>query len=468
MNPGVRQTALYFVSVGLGQALTFLLLPVVTRFLSAEAYGEYTLATTVSGLIAMIATAWVRNVGMRLFFDAVGRHATRAFYVTSALLQATLFTVLYGASLGVMAGLGVEFVSMRVMVSAGIAMVLSDQFNYATALLRAEQRAGPFALSEIASGVLRFGATVVGLYAGARSAAVLFDAASVGFAIAAVYAIPVLLKRLDGPAGFDAVGLRELLRTGPSSIPFSISAWLERLADRLVLEYFAGTAIVGIYSVGYVLGERIIASLAQAVFMMAWPSILTAWNAAGERGARAAILDAQRLFAWITVGPTLFLVAHGATLTRWIAGDAYRDAATIVPIVVVAMWLGAFGTYINRHLELRKRFGTLSAISMGGAIVNVGLNLLLVPRYGMTGAALATLANYVFNCSVFFATRDRVLGALNVWPFAVSAAAAALGFATGGLLFESEILRMSVFVAGYGLTALTVLVRFRTASGAPK
>lgn len=67
----------YFATMVVGQGMSFLLLPFVTRVLTPEAYGEYTIALTVSSLVAMMASSWLRNVALRLYFDAEAQRSTR-------------------------------------------------------------------------------------------------------------------------------------------------------------------------------------------------------------------------------------------------------------------------------------------------------------------------------------------------------------------------------------------------------
>lgn len=460
MTPEIRQTALYFGSVLVGQALSFLLLPIVTHYLTASDYGEYALATAVSGLVAMFGSAWIRNVGMRFYYDALARGSSKAFYLTTAPLQVLLFLAIYVPTIYIVGSFELVTLTPRLWISAGLAMLMSDQFNYATSLLRAEQRATSFAVAEIGSGILRFAATVLGLLMGIRTAALLFDAASVGFAIGFVFALIALWRNLAGPAALDRQALGEILRTGPKSVPFSLSAWLERLADRLILQHFLGTTVVGIYSVAYTLGERILSSLVQAVFMMAWPNILAAWTEGEAPSARAAIRSAQWLYAWITVGPTVFLVAYGGALTRLLVAPEFHAAAGVVPIVAVAIWLGGLGTYLNRHFELSKRYGSLSTISLAGAGINVAVTWVLVPSYGMMGAAVGTLVNYLFNVAVFYFTRDPSLGSLNVPPFlaalSVSFAAWAISLLASG---AHPIVAMGMFVGAYVIGGTVALRR---------
>lgn len=459
---GLRRSLIYFSTVASGQALSFLLLPFVSRALSPEAYGAYSLALAVSTLVGMIASSWVRNVGLRLYFDAATRGTTRGFFVGTALLQTVAFFALYGATLVVMGWIGLELAPLRVMISAGVTMLVGDLAVYATTLLRAEQRAGAFAVSEIGAGVLRFGFTLGGLAAGLRSAELLFNAQSAGYAIAAAFAVPVLWRRLSGPTNVDWVGTLEVVRHGPASLPFSVAGWIERLADRLVLEHFLGTAVVGIYSIGYTVGERTIGALVKAVFMMAWPDILSAYQAGGTGAARSAVRRGQSLYAWFATGPVVFMIVYGADFMRWIAGEAYHDAAPLVGIVSASMWLGGYASYLNRHLELEKRFGVLSGVRMAGALANLALNVWLVPRYGMLGAAWATMANRVLNAIVFWLIRDRRLVEVPVGALAGALTVSGVAWGLASLVPSPPLGQMAVFVVLYAPTALVAMRRLRS------
>lgn len=460
-DTSLKRSLIYFATVAVGQGVSFLLLPFVSRMLSPEAYGAYAVALAVSTLVGMVASSWIRNVALRLYFDAVARGTSRGFFVGTAALQAALFVALYTLTLTILSVLGWGQVPTGVMVRAGITVLVGDLAVYAITLLRAQKRTGPFAVAEIGSGLLRFGFTLGGLALGFRSAELLFDASTAGYLLGAAYAVPVLWRRLEGSARIDVRATLEVARHGPAALPFSVANWVERLADRLILEHFLGTAVVGIYTVGYSVGERIMGTLTSAVFMMAWPNILAAWKDGGAASARSAVREAMTLFVWFTSGPAVFLIGYGGDFYVWIAGAAYHEAAIIVPIVAASMWIGAFGSYLNRHLELHKRFATLSALTAAGSAVNVALNFWLIPAYGMVGAALATLVNRVLNALVFFAIRDRALVAI---PWRSMAWALACSLALWGctsLIPAGPLVQMSAYVVLYAPVALIAMKRAR-------
>lgn len=472
MSPKLRRTVQYLSTVVFGQGLSFLLLPVVTRFLDPVAYGEYALALSVSGLVGMFASGWIRNVGLRLYYDAGARGTTRGFYLGTALAQAVLAALLYSGLLIVLKLTGFLPASFTVLLAAGGVLFIGDQYGYAVTLLRAEERSTAFTVAEISSGLVRFLATLAGLYAGFVRAELLFLAMAGAYLLGALYAVPVLWRRLEGPLRIDRSGLSETLRAGPAALPFSVAAWLDNLASRLILQGFLGTAVVGVFSVGYSIGERLVGSLTQAVFMMAWPSVLNAWREGGGTAARAALLEAQRIYAYLTIGPVMFLVVSSADVTRLLAGPEYREAAAVVPLVAAAMWFRGLSSYLNRHLELEKRFAHLSGVALGGALLNVSLSLALAPGFGMVGVATATVISNAGTCAFYFLTRDTRLTRLSLGSFGAAFGLAALAWGSSRLApavlpldaYFPGAIEMAVFVLVYALGFVAVfMVRRRGA-----
>ena len=431
----------------------------MTRALSPEAYGAYALALAVSSLVGMLSSSWVRNVTLRLYFDAVERGTTRGLFLGTASLQAALFVTLYGTVWALLTLFGVELVEPRVMLSAGVTVVAGDLAVHALMLLRAERRTAAFATGEIGAGAVRFVLTLAGLAAGIRSPELLFDATTVGYLAAAAFGVPVLWRRMSGPFRIDVRGTAEVVRHGPRSLPFSVADWMERFADRLVLEGILGTSVVGIYTVGYTIGERTVGVLVSAVFMMAWPDVLDAYRTGGTKGARPAVRQAHHLYAWFSTGPVAFLIVHGGDVLRWIAGPEYHAAAPLVGIVAASMWIGGFTTYLNRHLELTKRFGTLSGIVTIGAVVNLALNLWWIPLFGMLGAAWATMANRVLNLVLFWRIRDRELVSVPVAAYLGAALASVAAWGASAALPVEPAVRMAAFVIVYAPVALLALRR---------
>lgn len=401
-------TLLYVATVFVTQFAGFVLLPIITRFLSPEAYGDYTITLAISSLVGMFASSWIRNVSFRFYYDAKAAGTTRSFFWSTAGLQAALLVLVFAAVLAVLAAAPDPLVAITTMMAAAAMVVAGDFLALTVAVLRAEQLSGRFAIAELTSAGTRLLGTTAGLVAGIRDPSFLFLAAAAASAAGGIVAIAALRPRLAGPLGVDRRAVAVLSRHAAGALPFSVGEWLNTLMDRLILDHFATRAVVGIYGAGHTLADRLMGGVVAAVFMMAWPDVLNAFNAGAREGARAAVRRYLQVYLWLTVGPLFALVLYASTIVQ-LLGGAYQAAVEVTGLIALAAWSRGLGNCFNRHLELAKRFAVLSGITLVGAAVNVALNFLLIPTYMAVGAASATLASQVLVAAIFIATRDRRL-----------------------------------------------------------
>jgi O-antigen/teichoic acid export membrane protein len=389
----VTRTVIYFSTIVVGQLASLLLLPVVTKFLSPAAYGEYALVLATTGLIGTLGTVWIRNVSMRLYFDYLKIGRTRAFFWTVAGMQALVMLLCLGGSYVVVGGAS-DALPLSLCAAAALSVLAGDFYALSLNTLRASHRAMSFGAAEILSALVRLAGTWLALLGGWRTPTMLFVFATVSVAAAALAAAPALRRVLAGPIGFERAAVVELVRLGLPSIPLSIGGWIIALSDRTLLAWFLDLRAVGVYSAAYGLADRAVGGLASALFMTAWPAILTAWSH-DPLAAPRTISRYLAAFVLLSTGPCVLLILqHNFVLTLLTSRD-YASGAEIIPYVVASAWLGAVSTYLNRPLELTKRYGTLSAITLVAAGINLGLNLWLIPRYGVEAAGFSTMCAFV-------------------------------------------------------------------------
>lgn len=453
-----RNTFVYLATVFFSQLASFILLPILTRFLAPSQYGEYAVALAIGGLIGMFASSWMRNVGLRFYFDAKLDGSTRAFFWNVQGLQTLVVAVVFAVAVGVVALSPTGLITVPTMLALAVMTLVSDLGTWAVTLLRGEQLSGRFAVAEFSSAVVRVAGTTLGLLLGLRSPAFLFLAAAGAAGVQALVAVTALERRLEGPLHLHLAPIRDIVIRAPSALPFSVGEWLNRLSDRLILSVLSTASVVGVYSAGQSMGNRLVAGLVSAVFMMAWPDVLNAWKDGGVARARVAVHRYMQIYLTLTVGPVVALVLYAPTLVR-LLGESYHGAVQVVAVIGLATWVRGLGSTFNRHLELAKNYRTLSAVTLSGAALNVALTFALVPSLLGLGAALATLISQTLVALVFVAIRDRELVR---FPFADAGwvtLAVAGPAAVAWPLFGSSVLGIAVFAVGYLVVMGTVWIR---------
>lgn len=162
--------------------------------------------------------------------------------------------------------------------------------------------------------------------------------------------------------------------------------------DRLVLTHFHGLGASGRYDVAYRL-----ALLGQTVNLVLRRSFTPLFYAAyaGRRldEARSLLLATTRRTLLFTLPLAFGLPAVLAFLP--VLGEGYEGALGILPVVALGIAFWGVQTLWQQVLLAAGRASLPLYVSAAGAVLNLGLNVLLVPRFAEMGAAAATLASFV-------------------------------------------------------------------------
>ena len=211
---------------------------------------------------------------------------------------------------------------------------------------------------------------------------------------------------------------RQMPRYCVPLIPTAIFWWIMGVSDRYMVKWFLGSDANGIYAVAYKIPT--ILTILAAVFLDAWQLSAIA-ESDGDRQARL------RFFGriWDAFASAVFLGAGGIIalsplLIRLLAEEAYYDAWRYIPVLTLSM-AAAFSNFLGSVYVVTKRSAASFWTSLSGAGTNIVLNLWLIPRMGIQGAAVATFA----SCLVVFLI--RLVNARQLLPFPLSGRKLAIG-----------------------------------------
>ncbi len=184
------------------------------------------------------------------------------------------------------------------------------------------------------------------------------------------------------------------LRFGMPLIITTVSTWIITISDRYFISYFLGITYVGYYAPGYGLGESIMLVMAPLGTLL--PATLSQlYDENKKESVRKHILISILLFLLLAIPVAIVLSFFskqilGLLTTAEIASSSY----SVTPVIALGiMFYGVFGI-VSNVLIIEKKTKMLAAIWIVSAAVNVIMNILLIPRIGIMGAAYATLVSY--------------------------------------------------------------------------
>jgi O-antigen/teichoic acid export membrane protein len=184
--------------------------------------------------------------------------------------------------------------------------------------------------------------------------------------------------------------MASILRFSVPFVPSGLSQFVLRLSDRYVLKLFEPLSAVGLYTIGYRLGEGI--TTATEAFWIAWGPF--AFRTAQEDGGRQRLADVGTTWFGVTMAMALMVALFGREALLILTPPAYHGAARVVPVIAIGIALFSFYPVAEISLQISGRTGRIPIVNGFAAALNVALNLVLIPRMHMMGAAWSTAIAY--------------------------------------------------------------------------
>jgi O-antigen/teichoic acid export membrane protein len=199
------------------------------------------------------------------------------------------------------------------------------------------------------------------------------------------------------PRNFSFSLLKESVSYGLPLIGFELSALLLTTGDRFLLQYFLDSEAVGIYSASYNLVKYLVDFFADACRLAAMPLFILIWEKEGKEKTQNFLSSVLRIYFMISI-PIIFAVSFiGRDLLILIASKKFEVGYTILPLLIIGYVIHKANFLYAAGLFLLKKTGTLFIIYMSSTIINIVLNILLIPIWGLYGAASATLSAFIFE-----------------------------------------------------------------------
>ena len=403
-----RSATLWYTVVGfVGPAVALLLTPLYTRALGIAGYGTVDVVQSFWQGIFTVAF-W----GMGTVFAGLYTRSTDPARQQTVMASVLLVTAVLAAVVGVAVALWRVSIA-TLLARPDVAPVLP---LLAAALPFAVVNATFQALFRLRLDIGRSVAATLGLVvisAGTRLGLVVWADAGVTGMLWALALTNVAMALWCTVLGWRLVRcavdwtlVREILWAGAPLLPVSIAGWVVLYADRWLLASQVTAEALGQYALAV-----LVASLAAFLF----EPLKSAWLPVALRLRDSAFVAVSlRAAAGVIAVVVTGLVAAAPTALWLIGGGAAVAAAPLVlPLVVLpvaSLWQTIVGVTAVRTV----RTGVFGVSGVVAAGVNVGLNLLLIPRWGVMGAAWATSAAALAATAVV-CLRERQLVASVVW-----------------------------------------------------
>jgi O-antigen/teichoic acid export membrane protein len=363
----------------------------VARHLGPERFGAYAYLFALAGLFIPLALAGLDAPVMR---RAAADPAQRDRLIGTALAIRGAAAVLAALlAFGLFLAIGGPPGTAPGLMAAACLVVLAAPAESFNTWFRAAERMAWIALPRIAVALAVAGVALVLVWWQADLPAFVAlragDAGALGVAAVLAYGLATgALRRL----ALSARLARELLREGWPLLLGGVAVIVYMRIDQVMLGQMAGAGELGLYSVAVRVSDTVlfVPMAVQSAFYAALVRVHR--DTPGRFDAyMQRVYDAMGLAAW---GCGLALGLAGWLLIGPVFGSDYSGAVPMLAVLLFSLPAIFLGTGRGAMLTVRGWMWTVPAVTAAGAVANVALNLVLIPRWGGEGAAVATVLSY--------------------------------------------------------------------------
>ena len=193
----------------------------------------------------------------------------------------------------------------------------------------------------------------------------------------------------------DKSGLEtRMLEYSKPMIVYSTASWVNNAVDRYFVLYLCGAAVNGVYGVAYKIPA--ILMVFQRIFAQAWQ--LSATKAHKDSDSDEFFTDMYKVYNSFMVIGCAFLVLIVKPLSSFLFRKEFYEAWKFVPPLLISVIFGALTGFLGSICLAHKDSKSMGKATGTGAVVNVLLNLILIPYFSAMGAAIATGISYFTMC----------------------------------------------------------------------
>lgn len=388
------------------KAINFFLLRLYTDHLTPQMLGVSDTVTSFTGLLFPILVMGLDSAYSAFYFEKEEQDRSRKVYSTiiavltvigvlpllACIFSKDLATMLFGNSNNYM-----------VMVLALISVTLNLWYLPFTLEIRMQNRMTVYGVITVISSLIMILLNIyfvsvlkLGVYALILSTVIVHLLQLILFAACA--------KARFSFAFIDGALLKKMLRFSLPLVPTVVATWILNLSDRYVILHYLGEDAVGIYGIGgrfITLVNMIVSGVTMAYTTFAYSNV-------DNPDAKKQYATVLNLMYVLLIGIAFVISIFSREIIQIMTSEAYASAYEPIRDMMFAQVVYAISTITSYGIFFKKKPGYALLSTTLAAVVNLILNCLLIPQYGIAAAAATTLVGYLIMFLINYVVSQKL------------------------------------------------------------
>lgn len=390
----IKNSSIYGIILLLQKGINFILIPILTAYLTPDDYGIISVVTTINAFLNVFYLFGFHGSLNRFYYEYKHDDAkTKRLFgtvITFVIVNSTILTsiLLLSKEFSIEPFLGkIEFYPY--MLLGLISVLFNPIFTIFQNSLQAKQNATDYGKNNMYFFIINLSLLIVGVVLLNLGAIGVIGALAITNFVFFLYSI--FKYKNSFSLGIDLEILKKIINYSLPILPHTLSGVATNLIDRLLINKLLSTSLVGIYSIGNNFGT-IVFIVAQGINQAFVP-----WfNEKVKSNNVSDLAITSKFLVLIYCITALGLSFFGKEVIMFITPESYHASWVVIPFIAFAfVFHGVYYFYAGvLFYDIKGRGNRLIPFStVGAALMNIILNMLLIPKYGIIGAGLATLVS---------------------------------------------------------------------------
>jgi len=386
-----KASAIYIFASIFAGAVSFLLLPVLTRLLTPTDYGIIGVITATIGILGAV-VGMNPHLLITVRYPQIAKRELKA--LISAVVPITLLTGLFSlVALEVLRLLWSDFdLPHWVLLGLTASAVLGVGQTVGLTILQMQKR--PVAYASVVMGGVFIGAiltlTLVVIFNFDWRGKFLGDIS--GVILIGIVMVVYLFRSGYLSFHFTRESLREVVKYSYPLVIHALAFWALHAQDRYFLAGMVGLEATGLYSVAYAFGN--ILNLLHASVLRGYSPYFFEHAIREEQKAKI-VLMTYGYFLLSAVGLVFFIIGVKVLVPVFL-GERFTTCFVFIPWVALGYTFNALRNIMIGYLYLAERTKLIGGLTLSAALLNALMNFMFIKLFGPVGAAISTAVTFAF------------------------------------------------------------------------
>jgi O-antigen/teichoic acid export membrane protein len=376
-----------------------ILFSLIAKGLGASEYGVWVQINVTLALLVPVVMLRLESAAIRYLSSKTGKAVGEDFFSMLLLIWIFLFCT---SGIGLLFERQVanflfgDFTKISYIRLFFLSLIVNTTFDFLLKFYRAFDKIKKYSVIELIVSFFSMGVAASGIISGKDLSWILTSVILVHAVASLLIIIDILHQTAGIPRRVNGANLHFYLRYTIPLIPNSLLLWVINSSDRYFIAHMLDIKQVGIYSASYTLGHFTTFLLTPIAFTL-FPVVSKLWEQGNLSEVKRYMRNSIRYYLLICTPSIVGIYYAAPVFLRKLASQEFVTSRYLILFITLGFFcVGIYNIYLY-VIHLREQTKYLPLVFLSVALLNVVLNIFLIPQIGILGAAFSTFLAYLFQ-----------------------------------------------------------------------